>query len=543
MKFVDFKECSHSLLTEADICIVGSGPAGLSIAKEFANTDLNVIVIESGGLTREQELNQLYEIESTGDPRYIVQDGIRCRIFGGTSHLWTGRCAPYDAIDFKTREWIPHSGWPFNNEELEPYMVRAGENLGLGPHCYDNSLWAKLGTTPPRKPLNNEFLTPFFWQFSSSPTNAKTSVDFGRDLTIEHSDNITVLLHANVTHINTTPDGGQFESVTISTMEHKTGMVKAKQLVLACGGIENARLLLASNNVVKEGLGNHSDNVGRFLSDHLLFVLGEFDPDNCASVKDRFGHYWLDVNNQRHVYLHGLALSPEVQKNEELLNCHAFIEEHNIPENNPWKAINDLIYTLKTNRNIKNIIQHSGNILQNLPELLRGLYRRKIKHRPQLTQARTVQIQCILEQLPDTESRISLSKTKKDALGMPISSIHWKMSDLERKTALRMRELICQEFLKLGLPIPKLLPHLDNQAAWKNHGTEKSHPMGTTRIANDPQQGVVDSNLQVHGIKGLFVVGSSVFPTGGAANPTLLLVSLAIRLADHIKKIHSSQST
>ena len=537
MKFLDFKECEPDLLMEADICIVGSGPAGLSMAKEFANSDFNVIVIESGGLTREKELNQLYEIESTGDPRYIVQDGIRCRIFGGTSHIWTGRCAPYDKIDFEQRDWIPHSGWPFNNKELTPYMIRAGENLGLGPHCYDEKLWAKLGALPPKKPLDTKLLRPFFWQFSASPYNAKASVDFGRDINLSKADNITVLLHANVTNINTNSEGKQFESVTISTLEHKTGVIKGKQLILACGGIENARLLLASNNIEPKGLGNHSNMVGRFLSDHLLFVLGEFDPNNSDSVKDRFGHYWLDSDGQRHVYLHGLALSPEIQKNEGLLNCHAFIEEHDIPTNNPWQAISDLISALKLRNSLSDIIKHSSNIILHLPEVISGLYRRKIKHRPQLTKAKTVQIQCILEQLPDINSRVSLSQTTTDALGMPISEIHWKINDLERKTAIRMRELICQEFLRLGLPVPILFSHLDNKQDWKKYGTEKSHPMGTTRLSIDPNQGVVDSNLQVHGIKGLFVIGSSVFPTGGAANPTLLLVALAIRLADHIKAL------
>lgn len=538
MKFLDFKECEADLLMEADVCIIGSGPAGLSMATEFANSDLNVVILESGGLTREKEIDQLYEIESTGDPRHIPQDNIRCRIFGGTSHIWTGRCAPYDTIDFEHRDWIPHSGWPFNNEELTPFMVRAGKNLGLGPHCYDKDLWAKLDTPPPKKPLNTKLLRPFFWQFSASPSNAKISVDFGRDINLSKADNITVLLHANVTKINVNTDENQFESVNISTLEHKTGVIKGKQLVLACGGIENARLLLASNDKVPKGLGNHSDMVGRFLSDHILFVLGEFDPKNSRSVKDRFGHYWLDNNGKRHVYLHGLALSPEIQKNEGLLNCHAFIEEHNIPTNNPWQAISDLTSTLKLRNSISDIIKHTCNIILHLPEVINGLYRRKIKHRPQLTKAKTVQIQCILEQLPDINSRIRLSQTTKDALGMPISEIHWKMSDLERKTAIRMRELICQEFLRLGLPVPTLLPHLDKKENWKNYGSEKSHPMGTTRLSIDPSQGVVDSNLQVHGIKGLFIVGSSVFPTGGAANPTLLLVALAIRLADHIKALN-----
>ncbi|MFT5421148.1 MAG: hypothetical protein ACI9D5_001903 [Candidatus Endobugula sp.] len=275
--------------------------------------------------------------------------------------------------------------------------------------------------------------------------------------------------------------------------------------------------------------------VGRFLSDHILFILGDFDPKNSDSVRDRFGHYWLDRDGQRHVYLHGMSLSDDIQKTEKLLRCHAFIEEYDVPKDNPWAAVSDLVATLKFRKGNQRFIKNIKSIIFNMSEFIQGLYRRIVKHRPQLMHAKKVQIHCMLEQLPDPNSRVTLSKEKSDVLGMPISVIDWKISELERKTAIRMRELICQEFLRLGLPTPKILPHLDDDASWKSFSSEKAHPTGTTRLSDDPNKGVVDTNLQVHGIEGLFVAGSSVFPTAGAANPTLMIVALAIRLADHMK--------
>jgi choline dehydrogenase-like flavoprotein len=143
-----------------------------------------------------------------------------------------------------------------------------------------------------------------------------------------------------------------------------------------------------------------------------------------------------------------------------------------------------------------------------------------------------VELHCILEQIPDPASRVTLSEDKTDALGMPLSKIDWKVSDTERRTARRMTELVCKEFQRLRLPAPELNPWLDKHSDWAANCVEKAHPTGTTRMSDDPKKGVVDRNCQVHGVNGLFVSGSSVFPTSGAANPTLMIVSTALRLAD-----------
>jgi choline dehydrogenase-like flavoprotein len=163
------------------------------------------------------------------------------------------------------------------------------------------------------------------------------------------------------------------------------------------------------------------------------------------------------------------------------------------------------------------------------------MYRRLFKHRPQLESLKRVELHCILEQIPDPESRVTLSEDKFDALGMPLSKINWKVSEAERHTARRMTQLICEEFGHLGLPSPKINPWLDKPGDWASNCVEKAHPSGSTRMSDSPKHGVVDRNCQVHGVNGLFVSGSSVFPTSGAANPTLMIVAGALRLADWLK--------
>ncbi len=539
MNFFDLEHFEDESLIETDICIVGSGPVGLSIAKEFSETNVDILVLESGGFEGESKTQALYNIESVGDPRCIDQENIRRRIWGGSSHIWTGRCAPFEDIDFDHRPWIKYSGWPLTRQDLDPYLERAGRYLGLGPYCYDETLWEKFQVKPPIPSLDNQFLEQIFWQFSKSSQAPNSSVDFGRDLEFPKSPNINALLHANVTHINTNPEASKFESVEVRTLGNKRCLVRAKILVLGCGGIENARLLLASNRTVPQGLGNQNDLVGRFLMDHTLCVLGQFNSEDAKHVKARFGHYWLDDEEGRHVYLHGMSLSEKVQRSERLVRCHVFIEDYDIPASSPWLAMHRLKSELGLRKLNKNTLQDLKLLSSNAGEVIQGLHRRISKHRPQLVKAGRTELHCMLEQIPDPSSRITLSSDKNDSLGMPLSKIDWQINEIEKQTALKMMQLICQEFPKINLPIPVLSPVLQEEN-WRHLFTEKAHPTGTTRLSKNPKEGVVDTNLQVHGVAGLFVAGSSVFPTAGAANPTLMIVALAIRLSDWLKENYFS---
>jgi len=535
MKILDLNHLEDSSLLQADLCIVGTGPAGLSIAKQFARRNVNVLLLESGGLEQEPDTQALYDIESA-PPRLISQDSLRMRIVGGSSRIWTGRCAPFHPLDFEERSWIPNSGWPITRTEFEPWLTRAGELLGLGPNRYDDeTLWPFFKSPRPSPPLNPDLFEPMFWQFSKSPSNPRNSVDFGRDRLDHDAPNIRLLLHANLTQINTNSDGTRFDCAEVRSLGGKRACVRAKALVLCCGGVENARLLLASNRSDPRGVGNRYDAVGRFLMDHTDSVVGSFDPKNSSAVRSRFGHYWLDNDQGRHVYLHGLALSRQIQEREQLLNCHAYVDAFDISHEDPWSALDRVKTTMRPRGTFAQLYPDARVVLSHSGELLQGLYRRRLKHRPQLERLTRVELHCILEQIPDPDSRITLSEDRKDALGMPLSKIDWKVSDAERQTARRMTQLLCEEFRRLGLPAPKLNPWLEEHSAWSANCVEKAHPSGSTRMSDNPKQGVVDRNCQVHGIDGLFISGSSVFPTSGAANPTLMIVANALRLADWLQ--------
>ncbi len=531
MKFNDLRDFKSGSLFQSDLCIIGSGPAGLSIAKEFIGTKVNVLIVESGGWEEEAETQSLYDIENVGAPRYIQQDQVRNRIFGGTSHTWTGKCAPFDPIDFQKRNWIPHSGWPIQQTDLEDYLDRARENLRLGSSCYDERLWKAFKVSSPYR-FNSKLLKSQFWQYSKVSKQDRQPMRFGPYL-IGEANNINVLLHANVTHLNTDEQGTKLESVEISTLDKRVSLIKAKVVILCCGGVENARLLLASNRILKNGVGNKNDMVGRFLMDHPGSLLGTFDPKKSQAISERFGSYFLKSSNDYNVYQHGLALAPELQEKEQLLNAAAFLIEV-AAEDNPWNSFRRLKTVLRQRKLTKSACLDVFNILRHLPFVLWGAYRLLVRGQPPIAKVDEMLLYSLVEQNPDPESRVTLSD-QKDRLGMSISKLNWQISDLEKRTVSRLAHLIDQEFERLNLPKLKLSDWLSKDGDWRSNFIDRAHPTGTTRMSNHPEDGVVDPNCQVHELEGLFISGSSVFPTTGHANPTLMIVAMAIRLADWLK--------
>lgn len=518
-----------------DVCIVGSGPAGLTLASELAGLSLRVVVLESGGASGMSSIpNSLNTVENVGAPRQEDQRRVRNRCFGGTSLTWSGRCIELDSIDFQERPWMPQSGWPLDLQSLKPYLDRATVHLGLRSQRQASDEDAH-GAGVVEEPLLERFdLRPLQWQFSRMGNSSFTEdyVRFGprfQQLAPRSVKNIEVWTRATVTHITTDASGGRVVSLEVADANGRLIMVRPGRTVLCGGAIENARMMLASNRVHTNGIGNANDLVGRFFMDHPRVVAGRFQPHHVAYLQERYGllRTASGYRTQR-----GWSLPPDVQQREGLLNCAAWATQH-LANDDAWRALRGLLRPYgKTSREAASLV------LRNLDQIITGTWQKLVQGRPLARRWGALELEIMVEQQPDPSSRITLS-SRTDAYGVPLSRIDWKIGDLEGRTAIRLAKAIDRFMTETHGKRPLLADWVRNNRPLEAVFSDPAHPSGTTRMATSDENGVVDANCKVFGIENLYVVGSSVFPTAGHANPTLTVVALAVRLADHLKHVAS----
>ena len=258
----DARQLENNSEIIGDICIVGAGAAGVSIALDWENNGYKVILLEGGGFEYDDRVQELYQGSSTGQP-YFPLKSCRLHYFGGTTGHWAGMCSPFDDIDFKRRDWVPDSGWPITRGELDPYYAKANKVLQLGPYEYDYSYWKEQLPNMNPFPFDNSIIYNKMWQYSLARFG-----EIYKDQVVA-SQNIHLYTYANVVDIITNEGGGNVDHMVIKNYEGKTHTVRAKQFILACGAIQNARMLLASNTQMPNGLGNEHDVVGRYFMEHI----------------------------------------------------------------------------------------------------------------------------------------------------------------------------------------------------------------------------------------------------------------------------------
>jgi choline dehydrogenase-like flavoprotein/nucleoside-diphosphate-sugar epimerase len=514
-------------IAECDVCIIGSGPAGSTIGRELSGTGLRVTLLESGGFTRSPVVDALNEVENIGRPRVVDQWSVRNRIVGGSSHTWGGRCGPFDAIDFEERPWVPDSGWPFAIGHLVPYLERTAAYLGLavGTGFSGERFWTIAGRTPPGSGPDPAVLLPFFWQFSRDDEESYPYeyTRFGRHLAKRLGPKITLVTGATVLRITPVESGRAVRSVDFAAPDGRQRTLSASTVVVCAGAIENARILLSSDTVTPNGLGNDRDLVGRYFMDHSRGPVGSFKIAGSDALQKRFGRY----NVRGHLFRAGLRLSPEIQRAEKLLNCAAWLGEVVAPDD-PWDALRRVF------RGKPQLPGDAIAVASKAGHLARGLKDYFLERNGIPRKLEALNLDCICEQRPDRDSRVMLSE-RRDRFGMRLSRIDWRIHEDEPRTMQRMAELVADQFVRMGLPALVLEPWVRDRTDFPPTIKDVAHPTGTTRMSDDSTKGVVDAHCGVHGVDGLYVAGSSVFPTVGHCNPTQMIVALALRLADHLK--------
>ncbi len=532
--FIDTRQISQDKSLIATVCIIGGGVAGISIARELEKQGIDTCLLESGGLQADHETRDLYRGKATG-LNYQFADGCRARFLGGSSNCWGGWSRPLDAWDFEQRDWVPYSGWPFGLSHLEPYYRRTHEVLKLGPNNFDPSYWEKaISRSDVRRiPLKSGKVRDTISQFSPP-------VRFGKAYRPElrNARYVRVFLYANVTQIIPDPLAGRIKEVTVQTLTGKQMRVAARIFILATGGIENARLLLASNRIVPAGLGNQHDLVGRFFMEHPRLLSGDIHFSHAWSRNKLYDikyHYMNSAVAAQGVHIAAqLALTPETLEKERLLNaricfCSEFPGEGSQGAQALFRCKQALLSKDQPGWRLRD------DVLTMVKEPLNTFaygFTRLFHPRAMI---KKVSFQVIIEPAPNPDSRVSLSSIQKDALGMPRVEVDWRLDTQVRRTADRSLALIASELRQTGIAHVNLDPPMELHGwpvTMEPEGTW--HHMGTTRMHSDEKQGVVDADCKVHGLANLYIAGSSVFPTAGANFPTITITALALRLAEHV---------
>ncbi|MFV9690653.1 MAG: GMC oxidoreductase [Desulfobacteria bacterium] len=566
---IDARSLPDNETIEADVCIVGAGVAGITLAREFIGEGFRVCLLESGGLGPDRVTQSLCWGENIGHPYYPL-DTARVRCFGGSSHRWIlalgknslgARMHPLDGIDFEARDWVPYSGWPLDKSHLNPFYERAQSICQLGPFTYDVEDWEDPEKTP-RLPFVNDRVKTTIFQFGSRDPFISEYRD-----EIAQAHNIVTYIHANAVQIDTTETAKTVTRVRVGCLQGNKFFVSARLFILSAGAIEIPRLLLLSNKTQNTGLGNQNDLVGRFFMEHPHLWSGKYIPSG-PDILNSTALYGMHPVNKIQI-IGKLSLSEDVLRSERLLNYCVSIHPRRLYSRRnvapAWDVVGGPLLRSTHPTSVANHHKTSSKASGTPPGSAtrhkmigddRGMHARNVindinsvavavckKTKSQLgrtfkkftrSQNSTIyRLNHMSEQAPNPHSRITLAD-ERDALGLNRVRLNWQLSSLDIHSIIRAQQLIDEELRRGGLG--RLHIELkDTTPPHRLHGGW--HHMGTTRMHTDSKRGVVNEHCRVHGISNLFVAGPSVFPTGGYANPILTIVGLAVRLADHVKQL------
>lgn len=545
--FLDTRELMDEHALDAQVCIVGAGAAGISLALALRDANLDVLLLEAGGLEFESTSQRLYAGEVADERLHSPPDRYRQRRFGGTTTVWGGRCTPLDPIDLETRDYVPHSGWPLSFQTLLPFYHRANALCEAGPFAYRLH---EAFTSPPPAMLpgfSSEHFTTDTLERFSCPT------DFGRRYAhkLRSSAKIRVLLHASATHIQLDETGRRVTSLRVQSPQGKRCCIRADRFVLATGGLEVPRLLLVSRDVHRSGIGNTHDVVGRYYMCHLAGTLGAI---RFSSSQPQIWHGY-DVSAEGIYCRRRLALRPEVQRERRLANFIARLHHPRITDPAHRNAVLSLLYLSRfaipyeyrkrlheEGRGVGSWLQHAWNVTSRPDDAARFAWQmlrnRKLAERkfPSVivrSRANLFSLDFHAEQRPHAASRITLTDDR-DALGLPRIRVDWRYCPDDVDSIARTLELLRADFQRSGIGSFEYDP-ATVETEITRYGAYGGHHLGTARMGRDARTSVVNRDCRVHGVENLYIASAATFPTSSQANPTLTVVALALRLAERLR--------
>lgn len=530
---------------EADVCIVGSGPVGASLAVELAEKGLSVVVLESG-VEQSNPENQALSKATIETPRFHEPMELgTCRALGGTSWLWGGRCTELEKIDFLARDYVAHSGWPFPYDELSRFYPRAAELLGIG----NGQFRAKdMSLT-----LRDEGVEADRVEVWANETRIHRRLRaFGG------FHRVKFILNATVVDLEIGEQGRSISGLVVANESGRVTFRGAKQYVLALGGVETARLLLNVQAGHPLLFGGREGALGRYYMGHISGSIADI-----RFSSPELARQFLFDDQRSWASRRRLTLSPALQQTLRVLNIafwpdnppvsdaahrSGFLSGAYLLLNLPGLAtalVPDVIRRSEL-RESSSYLAHLRNCISDFPGLVMGgtsfiqqrLFKgRRIPRWFNLAKSGTYRLHYHSEQRPSADNYVGLSDAR-DRLGMRRAVIKFAFADEDVDSVYTAhnaldKSLRSSDIGGLSIRVPRD-QYFDRPAACSPDGL---HQIGTTRISDNPARGVVDPDCRVFDFDNLFIAGSSVFRTSGQANPTFSAIGLALRLASHLEEI------
>jgi len=547
----------------SDVVVVGAGPAGIVTALELAAAGIDVILVESGQWKPDPSVQQLGDAMLVDERLHSPSSITTRRQVGGTSVIWGGRCVPFDPIDFDLREYVPEGRWPVGYDELRPYFQRACDWLVCGRAVFEATAVPKLRDNPLVPGLPEGAVRTSTLERWSLPTN------FGREYRrrLLGSSHVRLISQVTCTEIICDDAAARVDHLVARGLDGRRITLRGRRYVLACGGLETTRLLLASRRPGGRPVGDHSGQLGRWYMAHVEGGVAEVRFATPAETTQYA--YARDIDG---VYVRRrISFAREYLQEQRLPNIVSWLANPDLPDalhrSGPlsfaylalaspagrWFAPEAQRRSLTGDRipgapygsarrgpvreHVRNLFRDFGSTVRFAGDfgVNRFLPRRRAPGFFAYSPTNTYPLQYHGEHLPNRNSRVTLTE-ERDRLGMPKLRIDLRFSEADVEGVVRAHE--CWDAYLRAHKVGFLEYRSDDVASdvWERIGGG-FHQSGTTRMSARAQDGVVDRDLAVHGFEDLFVASGSTFVTSSQANSTFMIIVFALRLTDHLKRM------